>query len=865
MPHSFRSWRSPAAALLLSLATVSGWALANRPVDAPDVSRPFHGAAYQPYRAHQSPTGKTPSLAEIDEDLATLKHYVRAVRTYSSRGNLAGLPGLAAEHGLTVLQGVWVDGEAVRSRQEIEAAVAGAGERAVTGLLVGNEALLRRDLTLPQLTAYLDEVRKRTGKPISTAEPWAVWLEQRELARHVDFIAIHILPYWEETKNDEAIAYTIDRINEVRAAFPDKKLVIAEVGWPSGGRARWDLQPGRAAQARFLRTVLDHTERQGIEAYAMEAVDGPWKYTIEGSVGPYWGFLDAERRQKFAWRGPLWERSHWPLLAGFAAAGGLVLFLWLARTSPNRRGAWLLQAGAGFAGSSFVVWLIDEAAGRYFQPFEAAMWVLLAGLLVVLALVLSADVTEAAATISRRTPRHPSAVPVIGPVPVSIHVPIHREQPAVVAETLRALARLDWPELEVIVVDNNTTDEALWRPVERECRRLNAALGRRVFRFLHVEGLEGFKAGALNLARRHTRPDAQVIGVIDADYVVDRSWLRRAVPEFADSAVGFVQAPQDHRGAAASFERTLHWEYAGFFHVGMVNRDHDNAIIQHGTMVLIRKAALDAADGWGAWCITEDAELGLRLHAAGWRSVYIRDTLGRGLLPDDWAGYANQRHRWAYGGIRILRRHWRAFLPGSPLAPRQRLRYAAGWLPWIGDGIGILFACLSVVWTALALLVPNYIELPEPILFLPPLVAFAGRSLIAYALHRGRVPCRPLDSLGAALAGIALAPTIGRAVLHAVLYPDAPFRRTPKGMRRHGPAAALRAVLFEALLAASLLGAAVLTVWLQRDEPTTALWAGALAIQAVPPLLAVGLALLATIRGPATLAPRSAQTRPRVA
>src|SRR5262249_10883104 len=211
-------------------------------------------------------------------------------------------------------------------------------------------------------------------------------------------------------------------------------------------------------------------------------------------------------------------------------------------------------------------------------------------------------------------------------------------------------------------------------PVEQDCARLNASLGRDVFRFIHVEGLRGFKAGALNLALRHTRPDAVAIGVIDADYIVDPSWLRRAMVHFDDPAVGFVQAPQDHRDMADSaFKRVIGWEYAGFFNVGMVQRDLDDAIIQHGTMALIRRAALDQVGGWAEWCITEDADLGLRLHAAGWTSAYIRDSLGWGLLPDDWSAYARQRHRWAYGGMRILARGWRLFLPGSSLKPRQRL------------------------------------------------------------------------------------------------------------------------------------------------------------------------------------------------
>jgi exo-beta-1,3-glucanase (GH17 family) len=850
LPHS-RLWRLIQAALLLSLATAVAWAGFNRPHHAPAVSLPFHGAAYQPYRQDQSPGQHEPSVAEIDADLAVLAQQVRALRTYSSRGSLRALPRLADYHGLDVLQGVWVDGDAVRSREEIEAAVQSAPGKNVTGLLVGNEALLRGDLKVEVLVAYIDEVRRRTGKKVSTAETWATWLQHPELVAKVDFIALHVLPYWEETTTQGAVAYTLARIREVQAAYPHKRVIVAEVGWPSAGRSRWDLHPGLATQAQFLRSVLAETERAGVEAFVMEAVDGPWKYTIEGSVGPYWGFLNAAREPKFPWRGPIYERPHWQMLAGFSISGGLLIFAWLARRSPNYRHGLMLQGAGGFAAVSFVAWLLDHAMARYFTMAEASVWVGLGGLLVLLLLVLSADLTEAAASIGRRGRGEASrGDSLTGPVPVSIHMPIHRETPDVVIPSLRSLARLDWPDFEVIVVDNNTPEATLWRPVEAECERLNAALGRPVFRFIHVEGLAGFKAGALNLALQHTRADAGIIGVIDADYIVDPSWLRRAVPYFADPAIGFVQAPQDHRGVVDSVERAMGWEYAGFFNIGMVNRDHDNAIIQHGTMVLIRRAALAGCGGWAEWCITEDAELGLRLHAAGWGSAYLRDTLGRGLLPDDWSGYARQRHRWAYGGMRILRRHWRLFLPASPLTLRQRLRYVSGWLPWIGDGIGLAFAALSVVWTGLSLVFPNHVEIPDPVLFGPPLLAFATRSAIAFAVHRVRVPCGPGDSLRATLAGIALAPTIGRAVIHAALMPGAPFRRTPKGTRVAGLGRALSGVAFELGLAAALLAAAILSLVYYPSAPASALWGGALLVQAVPPLLAVALAVAASRRGP---------------
>ncbi len=833
-------------AAVLAATTFGSWSVFNPKIEAPDVVGRVHGAAYQPYRGDQSPTGAQPTVDEIDADLELLAQHMRAVRTYSSTGNLAEIPQLASKHGLKVLQGIWVDGDKDKSRSEIESGVPVARGANVTGILVGNEALLRGDLTVPQLVPYLQEVRRKTKKPVSTAEPWSVWMEHPELAKHTDFIALHILPYWEETTSAQAFDYTLEKIALVQKAFPKKRIVIAEVGWPSDGRARWNLTPGVATEGQFLRRVFDAAAKMGIETFAMEAFDGPWKYTIEGSVGPYWGMFDANRVLKFPLSGPIQDRPHWPWLAAFAAIGGCLVLAWLARRSPHRGWGTALQASASFAAASFVVWLLDVTVARYFTLPGAVAWGLLMALLLVLVMVLAADITEMSSVFDRKPRRRAGDPAAKGPV--SIHLPIHAEPPAVVIETLRSLAALDWCDYEVIVVDNNTSDPALWQPVEHECRRLNEGINQTRFRFIHVEGLKGFKAGALNLALRETRPDAVAIGILDADYIVEPDWIARAMAQFDDPKIGFVQAPQDHRDIETTpFKKMIGWEYAGFFHIGMVQRDLDDAIIQHGTMALIRRTALEAVGGWGEWCITEDAELGLRVHGAGWSSAYIRDTLGRGLLPDDWAAYAKQRHRWAYGGMQVLRRQWRRFLPGSGLTPAQRLRYAAGWLPWMGDAIGFSFAFLSAVWTSASLLFPEFIELPDPILVLPALTAFLARVSLSFAAHRIRVPCGLGDSLRAAVAGVALAPTIGLAVLHGLLVPGAPFRRTPKAVGRSPFLPALRSVWLEVLLAGALLAAAATTLWFQPSAPAMALWVVALLLQSVPPFLAVGLALMAAL------------------
>ena len=211
------------------------------------------------------------------------------------------------------------------------------------------------------------------------------------------------------------------------------------------------------------------------------------------------------------------------------------------------------------------------------------------------------------------------------------------------------------------MIDDNTDDEDLWRPVEAWCQRHRV-------KFVHLADWPGYKSGALNYAlRRMTSPDAEVIGIVDSDYQVEPGWLRRCAPAFADPWIGFVQSPQDYRDwRQARYYRRLYYSYNYFFAVSQPSRnEHDGAIFA-GTMGLIRRVALDELGGWDEWCITEDAELSLRLLRAGWHGLHVDETFGRGIMPLTFEALKGQRYRWCFGGIQILRMHWRSMIPGRP-------------------------------------------------------------------------------------------------------------------------------------------------------------------------------------------------------
>ncbi len=516
------------------------------------------------------------------------------IRTYTVQGVLGDIPRLAEGLKLRITLGAWLDRDAAANAAELRRLVAIARTHPnVDHVLVGNETLLRHDLTPIELIAAIAEVKRQVKLPVSTAEPWHVWLANPALARAVDVITIHLLPYWEGLPVEDAERFVLAKLDAVRAAYPGKPVVIGEIGWPSNGVEIGAARASRVNQALFLRRFFVDAQRRGLDYFVMEAFDQPWKTSFEGRAAGYWGMLDLDRQTKWAMTGPVRETPDWPAWAGgsIMAAGALALALLSRRPDIRLQGKLLLVLLVqGFCATLACVLL--AMSGKYLSGFASVIWGMLAAGQALLLALLLADSFDLAETLWGRVWRRrivPVACVSDGRRPkVSIHVPICNEPPQMVRRTLDALAALDYPDFEVLVVDNNTTDPAVWQPVAEHCARLGAR-----FRFFHLGRHPGFKAGALNFALRQTSADAEIIGVLDADYVVSPDWLAAMVPCFADPMVGFVQSPQDYRDAGESaFKRLMFWEYAGFFQLGMVNRNERNAIIQHGTMSLIRHVAL---------------------------------------------------------------------------------------------------------------------------------------------------------------------------------------------------------------------------------------------------------------------------------
>ena len=812
-----------AIALAIALTQYMLWRHFNLGIKSADVSLSIKGFSYNGYRHGKNPNGGPhPTAQEVDEDFALLRMRTDSIRTYGIVDLPDMLP-LAGKHDFQVTAGIWIDDNDERNRREIEKLVEAANSmRQVERLIVGNEYIWRGgDRAFARTVAYLDEIRGRTNKPVSTAEQWHVWEAYPELANHVDFITVHIFPYHNGVPIDQAVREVFARYHAMVKLFPGKKVVIGEIGWPSLGPRQGAAVTSPENQARFVRAFLADPETPTLDYFLMEAFDQPWKVSsaVEGWAGPHWGmyYADRDRKEpKFSLEGPVESDPFW---REKAIPASIAAFL------PMFLSAFFLT-GWSIGGRVFLAVLIQlcvttlvvgiNVPVAYDSSFTPRDWygltAIIAATCLTVAVLLSHGFEFGEVLFKRRWQRRFMPLPphAANEQPfVSIHLACHNEPPEMVIATIDSLAVLDYANFEVLILDNNTRDEALWRPLEKRC----AELGPR-FRFFHLMNWPGFKAGALNYGLKVTDPRAEVVGVVDADYVVDPRWLANLVPHFDKGDVAVVQAPQAHRDwETQPFRRMCNWEFDGFFRIGMHHRNERNALIQHGTMTLVRRLALEEVGGWSEWCICEDTELGLRLIEKGYDTRYVDHVFGRGLTPSDFAAIKSQRFRWAFGAMQILKAHLPRILGKSTLNLAQRYHFLTGWFAWFADAMQLVFAFGSISWTIGILHYPKIFSLPITTLAWPILGFMAFKAILGPVLYHRTMACPWRDILGASILSVGLAHAIARGVFTGLFKKKGVFVVTPKGWKAKGAFAFLGPIREELGILIALVLAIMALVW----------------------------------------------------
>ncbi len=371
---------------LTALAIGAAWWWLGAPVDVPGLKlaagQKLYCVSYAPFRGRQDPLieGTRVEAWQIDEDLALLSKFTGCIRTYSVDDGRGDVLESARRHGLKVLHGIWVSSDKERTRRQVETtiALAKAYPDVIAAVVVGNEVLLRGEMSAADLIAIIRDVKARVSMPVTYADVWEFWLRYPDVQNAVDFVTVHILPYWEDFPIPAAgAAAHVEAIrSKVAAAFPSKEIVIGEFGWPSAGRMREGARPSPSNQARAIAETLALAQRENFRVNVIEAFDQPWKRALEGAVGGYWGIIDrATSAPKFPFAGgAVSDHPHWPLqaLAGIilaALAFGAAFAAGRAKGLPAL--LWAKVAGLTFLPAILFGWTIETVG---VESFSVGSW-----------------------------------------------------------------------------------------------------------------------------------------------------------------------------------------------------------------------------------------------------------------------------------------------------------------------------------------------------------------------------------------------------------------------------------------------------------------------------------------------------------
>lgn len=369
--------RLPFSLLVASVAAVvAAWWWLGRPVAMPaDAAASADGKlqciSYAPYRADQNPLDDRTHVdaRQIEQDLSGLKQLTNCIRTYSLEHGEDQIPAIAQRLGMKVMLGAWVSAMRPRTQAQIESAI-GLARRypdTVIAVVVGNEVLLRGERSPTELAAMIREVKAAVPCPVTYADVWEFWNRFPEIASSVDFVTIHLLPYWEDfpIPVEQAPAHVEAIRSQMVARFPGKEVMIGEVGWPSAGRMREGALPSPSNQARFLTEVMANARRAKYRVNVIEAFDQPWKRRLEGTVGGHWGLFDAfARAPKFVWGAPVSDHPLWRWQAAGGAVFAILVFA-AAGVAGRSRGVvparrWLAVAAIATVSGVLIGWAIAQ-------------------------------------------------------------------------------------------------------------------------------------------------------------------------------------------------------------------------------------------------------------------------------------------------------------------------------------------------------------------------------------------------------------------------------------------------------------------------------------------------------------------------
>lgn len=259
-----------------------------------------HGLCFSPYLDGQAP-GSQVTAEQIRARLQILKPHAGWVRSFSCTDGNELIPGIAHELGLKTLVGAWLGTDAEINEREIEGVIAVARAGHADLVAVGNEVMLREDLSEDDLLSFIEQVKQALpGVKVGYVDAYYLFEKHPRITAACDVLLTNCYPFWEGCPREQALDYMQTMVRRVQAVAGGRPVIISETGWPDRGSAFRGSVPSRVGAMRYFVDTVQWSQQANVAMFYFAAFDEAWKVGAEGDVGAYWGLWDKEGQPKFA-------------------------------------------------------------------------------------------------------------------------------------------------------------------------------------------------------------------------------------------------------------------------------------------------------------------------------------------------------------------------------------------------------------------------------------------------------------------------------------------------------------------------------------------------------------------------------------
>lgn len=259
----------------------------------------MHGLCFSPYEEGQKP-GERISESQIRRRMEIIKPYTQWIRSFSCTEGNEKIPGIAKELGIKTMVGAWLGDDPEINREEVDNLILLAKGGLVDIAAVGNEVLLRGDLTEEELLGFIHEVKSAVPDlPVGYVDAYYEFVDHPRITEACDVILANCYPFWEGCHLDYSILYMKDMFQRALRAGNGKKVIVSETGWPSEGSSTNGAHPSFENFLKYFINTQKWATEDDIEVFYFSSFDESWKVGAEGDVGAFWGLWDKHEELKF--------------------------------------------------------------------------------------------------------------------------------------------------------------------------------------------------------------------------------------------------------------------------------------------------------------------------------------------------------------------------------------------------------------------------------------------------------------------------------------------------------------------------------------------------------------------------------------